>query len=444
MRTSDELLAELRQLHPLRIDLSLGRIERLLAALGSPHAKLPPTAIIAGTNGKGSTTAFLKAMLEAAGKRVHVYTSPHLVRFAERIQVPSADGRARPIPEDRLVEVLERVARVNAGAEITFFEITTAAAFLAFHEIPADAVLLEVGLGGRLDTTNVVPQRALSIITPVSMDHAEMLGPTVPLIAREKAGILRPGVTAIIAQQTSDAMDAIRAEADRVRAPLVVWGEAFEAFEQRTRLVYQDEERLLDLPLPALIGAHQIVNAGTAVAAALRLPVPGISERAIERGLTAVAWPARMQRLDNGPLPRLLASSASELWLDGGHNVAGGAAIAETLGVLEERAPKPLAVIVGMMGRKDARGFLENFRGLTRRVVTVPVPGTHEATFDPVELAAVAASLGLPAEPATDIADAIRRAQEGFAGAVRILVCGSLYVAGHVLSLQEGVAAQAN
>lgn len=444
MRTSDELLAELRQLHPLRIDLSLGRIEQLLAKLGAPHTNLPPTVIIAGTNGKGSTTAFLKAILEAAGKRVHVYTSPHLVRFAERISVPGPDGRSRPIPEDRLVEFLERVAAANAGDAITFFEITTAAAFLAFHEIPADVVLLEVGLGGRLDTTNVVTKRALSVITPVSMDHADMLGATIPLIAREKAGILRSGVPAIIAQQTPEAMDAIRIEADRVRAPLVVWGEAYEAFEQRTRLVYQDEERLLDLPLPALIGAHQIVNAGTAVAAALRLPVPGISERAIERGLTEVTWPARMQRLDNGPLSRLLASSGSELWLDGGHNIAGGAAIAETLGSLEERAPKPLAVIVGMMGRKDARGFLEHFRGLTRRIVTVPIPGTHEGTFDPAELAGIAASLDIPAEPTQDIQSAIKLAQAGTTGPMRILICGSLYIAGHVLSLQEGVAAQAN
>ncbi|RTL66660.1 MAG: bifunctional folylpolyglutamate synthase/dihydrofolate synthase [Hyphomicrobiales bacterium] len=444
MRTSDELLAGLRTLHPLRIDLSLGRIERLLETLGSPHAALPPTIIIAGTNGKGSTTAFLKAILEAAGKRVHVYTSPHLVRFAERISVPGADGRSRPIAEDKLVYVLERVARVNAGAEITFFEITTAAAFLAFHEIPADVVLLEVGLGGRLDTTNVVRHRALSVITPVSMDHADMLGETIPLIAREKAGILRAGVPGIIALQTPDALEAIRAEAQRVGAPLVVWGEGFEAFEQRTRLVYQDEDRLLDLPLPALIGGHQIVNAGTAVAAALRLPVSGVNEQAIERGLTEVTWPARMQRLDNGPLTRLLTTSGSELWLDGGHNIAGGAAIAQTLGALEERAPKPLAVIVGMMGRKDARGFLEHFRGLTRRVVTVPIPGTHEGTFDPAALADIATSLGLPAQPSGGIEEAIRIAQAGTDGPIRILICGSLYVAGHVLSLQEGIAAQAN
>lgn len=444
MRTSDELLAELKTLHPRLIDLSLERIERLLARMGAPHTKLPPTVLVAGTNGKGSTTAFLKAMLEAAGKRVHVYTSPHLVRFAERIAIAGADGRSQPISEAALVDVLERVARINAGEEITFFEITTAAAFQAFHETHADVVLLEVGLGGRLDTTNVVPRPALSVITPVSMDHADKLGATVALIAREKAGILRPGGLAVISEQGPEAMAVIRAEAERLRAPLAVWGQDFEAFEQRTRLVYQDEERLLDLPMPALMGQHQIVNAGTAVAAALRLPVPGLSERAIERGLLEVQWPARMQRLEKGPLSRLLVQPSSELWLDGGHNIAGGAAVAQTLGQLEERAPKPLVLVVGMMGQKDARGFLEHFRGLTRRVVTVPIPGAHEKPFDPAELAAIAAGLGLAAESAPDVEAGVRAAQAGERGAVRILICGSLYLAGRVLALHEGVAAQSN
>jgi dihydrofolate synthase/folylpolyglutamate synthase len=444
MRTSDELLAQLKTLHPKLIDLSLGRIERLLQRMGAPHTKLPPTVIIAGTNGKGSTTAFLKAMLEAAGKRVHVYTSPHLVRFAERIAVPGPYGRSAPIPEDALVDVLERVAQINAGEPITFFEITTAAAFQAFHERPADVVLLEVGLGGRLDTTNVVPHPALSVITPVSMDHADKLGATVALIAREKAGILRAGGPAVIAMQGDEAMQAIRAEADRLRSSLTVWGQDFEAFEQRTRLVYQDEERLLDLPLPALLGQHQIVNAGTAVASVLRIPVPGISEQAIERGLLDVQWPARMQRLDNGPLSRLLTVPTSELWLDGGHNIAGGAAIAQTLGQLEERAPKPLVMIVGMMGQKDARGFLEHFSGLTRRIVTVPIPGAHEAPYDPAELAQLAAGLGFSTSTAPDVETALRLAQTGESGPLRILICGSLYLAGRVLALHEGVTAQSN
>lgn len=444
MRTSDELLAELKTLHPRLIDLSLGRIERLLARMGSPHLSLPPTVIVAGTNGKGSVTAYLKAILEAAGKRVHVYTSPHLVRFAERISIPGADGRSRPISEAGLVDQLQRIAKINAGDEITFFEITTAAAFQAFAEHPADAVLLEVGLGGRLDATNVVPRPALCVITPVSIDHTDKLGATLPLIAREKAGILKAGVPAVIARQEDEAMDVIRAEAQRVRAPLVAWGEDYESFEQGGRLVYQDGERLLDLPLPALLGQHQIGNAGVAVAAALRLGALRVPEQALERGLQEVQWPARMQRLTNGPLSHLLASSASELWLDGGHNIAGAAAIAQALGELEERAPKPLAIVLGMMGQKDARGFLEHFRGLARRIVTVAIPGAHERPFDPAELAAIAGTLGFEAEAAPSLEQAVRAAQGGSSQPMRILICGSLYLAGHVLAKQTGAVVQGN
>src|SRR5262245_30851196 len=353
MRTSDELLAELKGLHPRLIDLSLGRIEGLLAKLGHPERRLPPVIHVAGTNGKGSVTAFLKAMLEAAGLRVHVYTSPHLVRFHERIAlagpVAGPDGRARPIGETELVERLTEVQRINAGESITFFEITTAAALLAFAEAPADAVILEVGLGGRLDATNVVARPALSVITPVSLDHVDKLGATVAEIAREKAGILKTGTAAVVSAQPPEALDAIRARAREVVAPLSIWGEDFEAFEQNGRLVFQSPERLLDLPLPALIGQHQIGNAGTDVAAALRLKWLGLDDASIEQGLRQVRWPARMQRLDDGPLVRLL-SPGSELWLDGGHNPAGGQAIAQTLAELDERAPKEVSLVAGMMG----------------------------------------------------------------------------------------------
>jgi len=271
MRTSDELLAELKTLHPRRMDLSLGRIDALLAKLGHPHRRLPPVIHIAGTNGKGSTTALLKAMLQAAGKRVHVYTSPHLVQFRERIEIAQADGKARPIGETELIEVLQRTSSANAGAPVTFFEVTTAAAFLAFAEHPADAVLLEVGLGGRLDATNVVAHPALAVITPIAIDHVDWLGASISLIAAEKAGILKPGVPAVISRQPPQAMTAIRSQASKMKAPLTVWGEDYEAYSQRGRLVYQSHERLLDLPLPALIGQHQLTNAGTAIAAALHL-----------------------------------------------------------------------------------------------------------------------------------------------------------------------------
>ena len=443
MRTSDELLAELKALHPRRIDLSLGRIEALLAKLGNPQQRLPPVIHIAGTNGKGSTAALLKAMLQAAGKRVHVYTSPHLVRFHERIELAGADGKARPIGEAELVELLERTQRANAGAPVTFFEVTTAAAFQAFAEHPADALILEVGLGGRLDATNVVARPALSVITPISMDHADWLGDSIALIAREKAGILKPGVPAVISRQPEEALAAIRPQASEVQAPLFVWGEDYEAFEQRGRLVYQSAQRLMDLPLPALMGHHQIANAGAAIAAALQLKELGVTDATVERGLVDVRWPARMQRLDNGPLSRLLAPG-SELWLDGAHNPAGAEAIAQTLAELEERAPKPVGLIVGMMGKKDAAGFLAHFRGLVRRVVTVPTPGSHEATHEPAALAKVAVSVGLAADAAPDVEAALARLQKIEGRPLRILICGSLYLAGHVLALQEGVQAQTN
>ena len=442
MRTSDELLAELKTLHPLLIDLSLGRIERLLAKLGSPERRLPPVIHIAGTNGKGSTTAFLKAMHEAAGRRVHVYTSPHLVRFAERISLAGPDGRSRPIPEVDLVRLLERVASVNAGEPITFFEITTAAAFLAFAETPADAVILEVGLGGRLDTTNVVPKPALTIITPVSMDHADKLGSTIELIAAEKAGIIKPGVPLIVSQQDERALSVILDRASQMRAPVRLWGSDFQAFEQRGRLVYQDDELLLDLPMPALLGRHQVVNAGACVAAALALP-DSLPQSAIERGLVEVTWPARMQRLSGGPHNARLGADA-ELWLDGGHNPAGGEAIARTLADLDERAGKPVLVVAGMMGQKDASGFLKPFSGLVRKLYTVPVPTAHEPPHAAADLATIARAVGLDATAADSVAAALETIAREHSGPKRVLICGSLYLAGHVLAEHEGLEVQGN
>ena len=443
MPTSDQVLAEMKTLHPRLIDLSLGRIERLLAKLGHPERRLPPVVHVAGTNGKGSTVAFLKAMLEAAGKRVHTYTSPHLVRFHERIELAGADGKARPISEDELVRRLRETQRINAGEEITYFEITTAAAFTAFAEHPADALLLEVGLGGRLDATNVAERPLLSIITPVSLDHTDKLGSTLGEIAREKAGILKRDVLGVTSLQPPDVQAAITEVAAQKGATLYQWGTDYEAFEQRGRLVFQSEETLLDLPLPILAGRHQITNAGTAVAAALRLRSFDLSVRAIERGLLEARWPARLQLLNSGPLSRLL-EPGSELWLDGGHNPAGARALAETLAELEERAPKTVILVLGMMGQKDAAGYLESFRGLVGRVETVPIPGAPEAAYDAADLAATAAALGFNAEAAPDVETAIKRVQVLADEPVRILICGSLYLAGHVLALQEGIEAQAN
>jgi dihydrofolate synthase / folylpolyglutamate synthase len=438
--TSDALLAEMMLLHPKLIDLSLGRVERLLGKLGHPEKKLAPVVHIAGTNGKGSVTAYLKAMLEAAGKRVHTYTSPHLVRFHERIALAGADGVSRHISEASLVDVLMRVRAVNDGDDITQFEITTAAAFLAFSETPADVVLLEVGLGGRLDATNVIANPALTVITPISMDHAEKLGPTLEKIAAEKAGILKRGATGVISQQPAEVLQVIEAKAKKIGAPLVIWGQDFDAYEQSGRLVVQLNEELLDLPLPALAGRHQVINAGTAVAAAVKLgrklPALGLDERAIEVGLRTVDWPARMQRLTNGPLPAILGPD-SELWLDGGHNPAAGDMLADTLATFEERSPKPVYLVVGMMGQKDALGFLAPFRGLVRGVYTVPIPGAHEAPHSQEKLAEVAQSAGLQAIDRSSIVDALQTIAALPKGPKRVMICGSLYLAGHVLTLQE-------
>jgi dihydrofolate synthase/folylpolyglutamate synthase len=429
-------------LHPKLIDLSLGRVERLLAKLGHPEKKLPPVVHIAGTNGKGSVTAYLRAFAEAGGKRVHIYTSPHLVRFHERIALAGDDGKSRPIDEDFLVDVLTRVHAVNDGDDITQFEITTAAAFLAFSERPADVLLLEVGLGGRLDATNVIPDPALTVITPISMDHAEKLGPTLGKIAFEKAGILKRGVPGIVSQQSNEVLTVLEARARALGAPLTVWGRDYDAYEQTGRLVVQLDDRLLDLPLPALIGRHQIINAGAAVVAALMLgkkvPALAVDERAIEAGLRAVEWPARMQRLTSGPLPDILGDDA-ELWLDGGHNPAAGDMLADTLAAFDEKSPKPVYLVVGMMGQKDALGFLAPFRGLVRAIYTVPIPGAHETPHNEENLAEVARGAGMQAIDRKNVIDALQTIAGLSKGPKRVLICGSLYLAGHVLSLQHGL-----
>lgn len=442
MERLDEILARLKRLHPLSIDLSLGRIERLLVKLGHPERRLAPVIHIAGTNGKGSVTAFLRAMLEAEGLRVHVYTSPHLVRFNERIVMAgSVSGEpSQPIDEGRLADVLERVEKLNAGNSITFFEITTAAALLAFAETPADVVLLEVGLGGRLDTTNVVPKPMACAITSISLDHAERLGGTLESIASEKAGILKPNVPAVIARQPDSVLGVIEDRAQAIGAPLERAGLEFDCFRQNGRLIYQTENRLIDLPLPNLAGRHQIGNAGVAIAAALHV---GIGETAISEGLMGVRWPARMQRLASGSLADRVGRDV-ELWLDGGHNPAGGAALAEAFADLEERSPRPLWLVVGMMGQKDVAGFLSPFRGLASRIITVPIPGAHEAPFSPERLSEIAAEVGFESEAAASIEDALRRIASNTAGGLRVLICGSLYLAGHVLALQDGTAVQSN
>ncbi|TCT10681.1 dihydrofolate synthase/folylpolyglutamate synthase [Tepidamorphus gemmatus] len=434
MAASDLILDRLAALHPRKIDLSLDRMHRILAALGNPERRLPPVVHVAGTNGKGSTVAYLRAITEAAGRRAHVYTSPHLVRFHERIRLADENGTSKLVGEAELAAALEECERANAGAPITIFEITTAAAFLIFSRHPADLLLLEVGLGGRLDATNVIDRPAATIITPISMDHAQYLGDTIELIAAEKAGIIKRGVACIVARQPRAAEQVIARAAARLAAPLSISGQDWHAGEERGRLVYQDEHGLMDLPMPRLLGRHQIENAGAAIATLGHLPF-AVDEAAVATAMQTVDWPARMQPLRVGPIADAAPANA-DIWLDGGHNPAAGEVLAAALAELEERNPRPVYLVSGMLTSKDASGFFTPFAGLVREVVTVPIPDV-EASFDPVELAADAARAGLSARVAASVEEALASLPRD--EPARVLICGSLYLAGHVLRIQETV-----
>jgi dihydrofolate synthase/folylpolyglutamate synthase len=427
----DAIVARLTALHPKRIDLSLDRIERLLAALDHPERKLPPVIHVAGTNGKGSTIAFMRAILEAAGKRVHVYSSPHLVRFNERYRLGVA-GEGVLVSDSELSATLEECERANAGAPITVFEITTAVGLMLFARHPADVLLMEVGLGGRLDATNVVDRPLATVITRVAIDHTDFLGDTLEKIATEKAGILKRETPAIVAAQARDVLAVIERQAARLHAPLKIAGEDWTATEERGRLVYQDEAGLLDLPAPKLYGRHQFENAGLAIAALRAIKPFKISPAAFEAGMVKADWPARLQRLAAGRLVDL-APAGSELWLDGGHNPDGGRAIAAALADLEERVSRPLVLIVGMLANKDCAGFLSNFTGLARRMIAVPVPGAEKG-LTAEAVADAARAIGLPATSRDNLDEALEAARKlDLDPPPRILITGSLYLAGEVL-----------
>jgi dihydrofolate synthase/folylpolyglutamate synthase len=428
----DAILARLLALHPKRIDLTLDRMWRILAALGHPERMLPPVIHVAGTNGKGSSIAFMRAILEAAGEGVHVYTSPHLVRFNERFRLASA-GEGKLVADAELADALAECERVNAGAPITVFEITTAAALLLFSRHPADVLLLEVGLGGRLDATNVIERPLASVITPVALDHAEFLGDTVGLIAAEKAGIIKRSVPVLVGPQPREALGAIERQAARVGAPVKIAGEDWTATEERGRLVFQDDDGLLDLPAPKLFGRHQFDNAGLAIATLRTIEGLRLPHAAFEAGIAKVDWPARLQRLSQGALMPLVPQ-ASELWLDGGHNPDCGRAVAAALADLEERVSRPLILIVGMLSSKDCPGFLRNFSGLARRVIGVPI--AHQENSLPAETIAEAArTVGIPAQGRDDLRSALAAvARLELEPPPRILITGSLYLAGEVLA----------
>ena len=424
----DALLARLAKTVPAGWDLGLDRMRRVLARLGDPHLAVPPPIHVAGTNGKGSTSAFLRAILEASGRRVHVYTSPHLVRFNERIRVAG-----RLASDDALVAAIERAEAANAGAPITFFELATVAAFLLFAETPADVTVLEVGLGGRLDATNLVENRLVSVITAISMDHESFLGDTLEKIAAEKAGIVERGRPVVSSPQEDAVVAVLERAAARAGVALRLGGRDWSASAEAGRLVYQSDAGLLDLPMPRLLGPHQLINAGTAVAA-LEAAGFDLDVETIGRGLTGVDWPARMQRLTHGALVDL-APGGAEIWLDGGHNPGAGAVIGETLADLADRSPRPLHLIAGLLETKDPVGFFAPFVGLARSVTTVPIAGSDHPGRDPAALAAILRErVGLPAEPAASVGAALARLHTE-AGEVppRILICGSLHLAGEVL-----------
>ena len=415
---SDAILQRMMALHPKVIDLTLDRVWRLLEAVGNPQDRLPPVIHVAGTNGKGSTQAMIRAGLEAGGATVHAYTSPHLARFHERIRLAGD-----LISEEALSDVLDRAYAANGPDPITYFEITTVAALMAFAETPADYTLLEVGLGGRLDATNVVDKPALTIITPVDLDHQQYLGDTIALIAGEKAGIIKRGVPCIVGPQHDEGLEVIEAVAARNGAPVLAYGQHWHVGTERGRLIYQDERGLLDLPLPNLPGPHQIMNAGAAIAALRAL---NKDETACEAAVTRAYWPARMEKLTSGALVDLAAPA--ELWLDGGHNPAAGVVLAETL---RQQPPRPTHLICGMLNTKDIGGYLRPLAGVAASLTAVSIPNETN-TIPAAQTMEMAQKAGMEATTADSVQEAITAITARDPNA-RILICGSLYLAGHVL-----------
>lgn len=428
-------IEKLMQLHPKGFDLSLERITALLEKLGNPHRRLPPVIHVAGTNGKGSVTAFSRALLEAAGLSVHVHTSPHLVRWHERYRLGVPGGRGRFVEDAVFADALRRVADANGGQKITVFEILTAVTFLLFSEHPADVAIIEVGLGGRFDATNVINSPAVSVIMPISLDHQPYLGDRVELIAAEKAGIMKKGFPVVIGHQQFDAaLEVLVGTAERLSCPTTVFGQDYGAHEEFGRMIYQDEFGLSDLPMPRLPGRHQLANAAAAIRA-VKAAGFEVSERMMEKAMQSVEWPGRLQRLMDGKLFQL-APKGAELWVDGGHNPGAGEVIAEAMAGFEEKQPRPLFIIAGMINTKDPVGYFKAFADIAEYVFTVPIRGT-DAAIDPVVLAHAAFDAGLTAEPSSSIEEALQEIHGRLmldAPAPRILIGGSLYLAGNALS----------
>jgi len=432
--SADHEIERLMALHPKGYDLSLERITRLLDKLGNPQDRLPPVIHVAGTNGKGSCTAFSRGLLEAAGYPVHVHTSPHLVSWHERYRL-GAPGGGRLVEDRIFAEAIRRVADANAGQAITVFEILTAVGFILFSEHPADAAIIEVGLGGRFDATNVIQRPAVSVVMPISLDHEAFLGDRVELIAAEKAGILKRGCPAVVGQQEFDAArDVLVETAERLGCPLSVYGQDFLAHGENGRMVYQDEDGLMDLSAPRLPGRHQFANAAAAIAA-VKAAGFEIGQGAADTAMESVSWPGRMQRLAQGNLVEL-APEGAEIWLDGGHNPGAGMVVAEALAEQEEKRPRPLYMITGMLNTKDQTGYFSAFKGLVRHVFAVPVSMSEAGVPNDI-LAAKAAEAGLSAEPVSSVAAALMLLRQTLGDnevPPRILIGGSLYLVGEVLA----------
>jgi dihydrofolate synthase/folylpolyglutamate synthase len=428
IRASDAVIQRLRANHPTLIDLTTGRVERLLAALGHPEKRLPPVIHVAGTNGKGSTVAYLRAIAEAAGLKVHAITSPHLVRFAERIRVAGT-----LISDARLEELTDRLEAANAGEPISFFEITTVLALQAFADEPADLCIVEVGLGGRFDATNIFDAPAVSVITPVDYDHLELLGPELSKIAWEKAGIIKQGRPVVVARQPEEAFEVIEREAEALHAPMLAMGRDMDAWAERGRLMVQLPDRLLDLPTPSLFGAHQFDNAALAVAALIAWGDPRIDEDALARGVASADWPARFQRLTAGPMGELAQARGSDLWLDGAHNPHGGRALAVACEQMVARDPRPLTLIVAQFARKDSAGFFAPLQRLGARVIATTFESPTALSAE--DLAAAAGSVGIQAETAVDVTAAVKAALSAPGPAPHVIICGGLHFAGEVLAM---------
>ena len=420
----DRVLHRLSTLHPKLIDLSLTRVQRLLEKLGNPEKHLPPQIHVAGTNGKGSTIAFLRSILEEAGYKIHIYTSPHLVSYCERIRLAG-----KVITEEAFLELLNFVEKENAGEPITIFEITTVAAFIAFASTPADLILLETGLGGRLDSTNVIKSPTLSVLTPISIDHQTYLGKDLSSIASEKAGIIKPSIPCVVARQPTIAMQPILARSQDLGSPLYIQDEDWFTEVTNENLLYKGIKTSLSLPLPNLVGQHQIQNAGLALATIDRLNNFRITKNSLAKGITSASWPARLQRLSAGPLFNEIPKNW-ELWLDGGHNPSAGRALADFITV--NWYDKPLHLIVGMLSSKDCKAYLSPLVNLIKTLHTVTIQ-TESTSMKSKELAKIGYEIGIDSVASISILSAIKQIKNSFSNHSRIIICGSLYLAGEVL-----------